>query len=71
LHPGLVPLLERLPQPRGFKKPSTAKTPIIADFDAERATTPKTESFLLPRAGRLFFKKEALTSPSTPHTSAG
>jgi hypothetical protein len=29
------------------------------------ATTPRTESFLLPRAGRLFFKKEALSLPYT------
>jgi hypothetical protein len=44
-----------------FEKKEAKKLLLTAGFFTRVATTPRTKSFLLPRAGGLFFKKAALT----------
>jgi predicted hydrolase (HD superfamily) len=44
-----------------FLKKRSKKLSFTAGCDTEGASARRTESFLLPLAGRLFFKKEALT----------
>jgi hypothetical protein len=43
-----------------FEKKEAKKLLLMAGRGRARANAPRTKSFLLPQAGRLFFKKEAL-----------
>jgi hypothetical protein len=45
-----------------FEKKEAKKLSFPAGFGSSGANAPKSKSFLLPQAGSLFFKKEALSS---------